>query len=78
MAPDNNLPVILLAFANDQGDNSKYLRNPPEEMRQLKTILEKAKEKGLCDFELLSNATLDDITQAEHLLSASLVLTANI
>lgn len=50
MAPDNNLPIILLAFANDQGDNSKYLRNLPEEIRKLDEILEVAGKQGLCDY----------------------------
>jgi WD40 repeat protein len=33
-------PIILLTFANEQGDGSSYLRNLPEECRALRDILD--------------------------------------
>ena len=57
-------PVILLAFANDPADGINYLRNLPEEARQVRAALEYAEAQGLCEFELRYNATLDDILAA--------------
>ncbi len=57
-------PVILLAFANDPADGINYLRNLPEEARQIRAALEYAEAQGLCEFELRYNATLDDILAA--------------
>ena len=59
-----NKPVILLAFANDPADGINYLRNLPEEARQVRAALEYAEAQGLCEFELRYNATLDDILGA--------------
>ena len=61
------LPIIVLAFANDQEGN-RYLRDLPEELRQLRAILEAAQEKGLCKLVVLPNARLDQIleTFTEH------------
>src|SRR5262249_52033787 len=53
-------PIILLAFANEQGGGA-YLRNLPEESRRLRTILEDAERKGLCRLIVRTNATLDEI-----------------
>jgi len=54
------LPIIVLAFANEQ-EGQRYLRNLPEELRQLREILKEAERKRLCRLELLPNATLDEI-----------------
>ncbi|MEZ5045247.1 MAG: AAA family ATPase [Saprospiraceae bacterium] len=54
-------PIILLAFANDRPGASGYLRNLPLELNRLRTILERAEDKGLCEVELLPTATLDNL-----------------
>jgi len=54
------LPIIVLAFANEQ-EGRRYLRDLPEELRRLQDILEDAEHNGLCRLELLPNATLDQI-----------------
>src|SRR5271157_2941986 len=61
------LPVIVLAFANEQ-EGHRYLRDLPEELRQLQAILEAAEGKGLCKLVVRPNATLDQIleTFTEH------------
>ncbi len=51
-------PLIILAFANEQEAGNRYLRNLPRELNALKTVLEKAGEAGLCELEILPNATL--------------------
>jgi WD40 repeat protein len=55
------LPVFLLAFANEQQDRSRYLRNLPLELHRLRAALEKAEDRGLCELVILSNATLDQL-----------------
>jgi len=61
------LPVIVLAFANEQ-EGHRYLRDLPEELRQLQAILEAAEGKGLCKLVVRPNARLDQIleTFTEH------------
>src|SRR5271157_3467248 len=61
------MPIIVLAFANEQ-EGHRYLRDLPEELRQLRAILEAAQEKGLCKLVVRSNAILDEIFEAftEH------------
>ena len=54
------LPIIVLAFANEQ-EGRRYLRDLPEELRQLQEILKEAERNGLCRLELLPNASLDQI-----------------
>jgi WD40 repeat protein len=54
------LPIIVLAFANDQ-EGRRYLRDLPEELRRLQGILKDVERNGLCRLELLPNATLDQI-----------------
>src|SRR5271157_926285 len=54
------LPVIVLAFANEQ-EGRRYLRDLPEEFRRLQDILNDAERNGLCRLELLPNASLDQI-----------------
>lgn len=55
------LPVIVLAFANEQGDRSGYLRNLPDEVRALRQTLERAQEERLCEVVMRPNATLAEI-----------------
>src|SRR5271166_3228083 len=61
------LPIIVLAFANEQ-EGHRYLRDLPEELRQLQAILEAAEGKGLCKLVVRPNARLDQIleTFTEH------------
>src|SRR5271165_1847432 len=54
------LPIIVLAFANEQ-EGRRYLRDLPEELRRLQEILREAERNGLCRLELLPNATLAQI-----------------
>jgi WD40 repeat protein len=66
----NSPPLFLLAFANDRDDRLLYLRNLPEELRQITEALDQAKALGLCDYVCLANATLkqilDTIQRAEY------------
>lgn len=54
-------PVILLVFANDRGDGSRYLRNLPEEKRRLKVALHSAEDAKLCEVVVCENATRDEV-----------------
>ncbi len=54
------LPIVVLAFANEQ-EGRRYLRDLPEELRRLQDILMEAERNGLCRLELLPNASLDQI-----------------
>lgn len=54
-------PVILLAFANDRDNTIGYLRNLPDEARQLRDILEAAEQSGLCEVEVRTDCTAGDI-----------------
>ena len=58
----NSSPVIFLAFANEQGDGSRYLRNLPGELRALETVLEPLKQHGV-ELVIKSNTTLEDIVE---------------
>ena len=53
-------PVIFLAFANEL-DGRRYLRDLPEEQRLLRDTLQEAVDRGLCELEVRTNATLDEI-----------------
>jgi len=55
-----DLPIVVLAFANDQ-EGRRYLRDLPAEMRQLRGLIKEAERNGLCRLELLPNATLGQI-----------------
>jgi hypothetical protein len=55
-----NLPVVLLAFANDH-EGHRDLRDLPEELRLLQEILEAAAKKELCELVVRPNATLGQI-----------------
>lgn len=61
MADKTRKPVIFLAFANDRDDTVHYLRNLPEEARQIREPLQRARRDGLCELVELANATADDI-----------------
>lgn len=54
-------PVIFLAFANPRDDSVPYLRNLPDEQRQIRTALELAKAAGLCEIVERSNVSTEDI-----------------
>lgn len=54
-------PVIIFAFANEQESGQSYLRNLPLEINQLDRIVGKASDEGLCDYKILTNATLQGI-----------------
>lgn len=54
MPDSTHIPVILLAFASDRDDTVNYLRNLPEEDRQNREPLQRARTDGLCE---LVNAT---------------------
>ena len=56
-------PIVFLAFANEQGDGSQYLRKLPDELRALKAILEPLEERGF-KLVIAPNATLQDIQDA--------------
>ncbi|MDI9418460.1 MAG: CHAT domain-containing protein [Euryarchaeota archaeon] len=61
MGSEAEKPAILLAFANKYDDQASYLRNLPEEARNIREILENAKRDGLCDYKEIPNATLKEI-----------------
>lgn len=56
-------PVILLAFANEMGDENRYLRNLPNEQNCLRKALEKAEDSDLCELVILANVTLDQLVE---------------
>jgi hypothetical protein len=54
------LPIIVLAFANEQ-EGRQYLRDLPEELRQVQGILEGAARNGLCRVVVRPNCTLEQL-----------------
>ena len=54
-------PVIFFAFANDRGGDIGYLRNLPEEARQVQAALDAAAQAGLCEVVLHQNVTVDTV-----------------
>ncbi|TAD99314.1 MAG: hypothetical protein EAZ97_09030 [Bacteroidetes bacterium] len=56
-----NIPVILLAFANDKVDYARYLRNLPIEHNGIRDALFKAQQAGLCEVVERANATIEGI-----------------
>jgi hypothetical protein len=56
---DQPKPVVFLAFANEQ-EGKRYLRELPEEARELRSALQKAKDRGLCELEIRTNVTFDE------------------
>lgn len=61
MSDQTSKPIIFLAFANDRDDTVNYLRNLPEEARQIREPLQRARRDGLCEVIEVANATADDI-----------------
>ncbi len=61
----SKIPVILLAFAND---DSRSLRELDEEQRELRQVLKSIKLQRVCDVLVLAAATAEDVIQAfqEH------------
>ncbi|MCO6492840.1 MAG: CHAT domain-containing protein [Phaeodactylibacter sp.] len=57
-------PVLLLAFANYYEKETSYLRNLPEERKQIVAALSRAKEAGLCEPAVLYEATADEVIEA--------------
>lgn len=57
----NQPPIILLAFANDLGTPTAYLKQLSKEVKALELILREAEQKGLCKMVLIENATLERI-----------------
>jgi WD40 repeat protein len=55
------IPVLFLAFANDRNGPAGYLRNLPREINALKDLLDPPADAGLCEVELLTNATAEGI-----------------
>jgi len=55
-------PVVFLAFANEQ-EGRRYLRELPEESRQLQAILQEAEDRGLCELVVRTNASLPVIDE---------------
>jgi hypothetical protein len=56
----SQLPIVFLAFANEQ-EGRRYLRDLPEELRLLQDTLEKAERNGLCRLIVRPNCTLDQV-----------------
>ncbi len=61
MAFPQQKPVIFLAFANARDDSVPYLRNLPDEQRQIRNALEPARAAGLCEIIERYNVTAQDI-----------------
>ena len=65
MAPSTdtkpNKPVIFLAFANDLTVGGQYLHNLRNEHMGFRNALQKARQEGLCELEVLSNTTIKDM-----------------
>jgi hypothetical protein len=61
-----SIPVLFLAFANNQDDSMGYLRNLPEEARRLRKLLEQAQANGLCELVVHESATWDEIRDVFH------------
>ena len=69
MTTKDTKPVIFLAFANDRGGNIGYLRNLPEEARQVQAALAAAPQAGLCEVVVHQNVTVEtvcDVFQDAH------------
>ena len=54
-------PVILLVFANETPQSHQYLRNLRFELNEVRKILRRAEEQGLCQLEILTNATIENL-----------------
>jgi hypothetical protein len=54
-------PIILLAFANDQGDGSRYLRKLRDELRRIDTLLRPVDLANRCRVRLQPYANLEGL-----------------
>ena len=61
MSENADLPVIFLAFANEQQDQVRYLRGLAKEQTLIKEALEPAVDAGLCELVVESNASVKSI-----------------
>lgn len=59
--PNKSIPVIFLAFANDQVDNANYLRGLKKERDGIRQALKIAEKAGLCKLVERTNATIQNI-----------------
>ena len=60
--PLSDRPVVFLAFANERaGDDRRYLRNLPEELRRIRKALSAAEAAGHSKVVIRPNATLSEI-----------------
>lgn len=57
----NSKPVIFLAFANNKEEASEYLRNLDSERKKIRDILQPAVAAGLCEIEIRSGISIDEI-----------------
>ncbi|MDX1905729.1 MAG: CHAT domain-containing protein [Bacteroidia bacterium] len=55
------IPVIFLAFANDQENQARYLRGLAQELRGIRSALQPARQAGAVEVVERTNATLGDI-----------------
>ena len=63
------LPIIFLAFANNRVEPGRFLRNLPQEEREIRDALAQSQKAGHCELVIRSNATLReilDVFQDEH------------
>ncbi len=56
-----NKPIFFLAFANDRQDNTRYLRNLPKELDEIRKALSKAELQGKCEVIFEANTTINEI-----------------
>lgn len=54
-------PVVFFAFANDRVEHIRYLRNLPEEQRQVRDAMAAAVDADLCELVERANATVDEV-----------------
>ncbi len=54
-------PVVLFAFANNRVDETRYLRNLPEEQRRVHEAMTPAEQSGLCEIVERANATATEV-----------------
>lgn len=59
--PISKTPVILLAFANDDG---RSLRQLDQEQKELRQTFQQVEKEGKCRLQVLAAATAADILQA--------------
>ncbi|MGB0524861.1 MAG: CHAT domain-containing protein [Flammeovirgaceae bacterium] len=61
LSQPNPIPIIFLAFANDQVDRASYLRGLKKERDGIREALKVAERAGLCQLVERSNATIQNI-----------------